>query len=145
MTGQIDVKSYGKSGAADRHLDQLQDEGQGMTDSTHSSSEIHKEHIFEEHIATTLVNEQGYIQRDCEAHYNAELALDTEPLFNSCKQRSQRHGGNSRTITAGLRAECLKRLKKLYVIIQPMWFCVRGLSLSQISISPVLFQASIKP
>ena len=27
VTGQIDVKSYGKSGAVDRHLDQLQDEG----------------------------------------------------------------------------------------------------------------------
>lgn len=27
VTGQIDAKSYGKSGAVDRHLDQLQDEG----------------------------------------------------------------------------------------------------------------------
>jgi type I restriction enzyme S subunit len=27
VTGQIDVKSYGKSGAVDRHLDHLQDEG----------------------------------------------------------------------------------------------------------------------
>ena len=52
-----------------------------MTDSTHSSSEIHKEHIFEEHITKMLVSEQGYVQRDCEAHYNAELALDTGLLF----------------------------------------------------------------
>ena len=105
-------------------------------DRTHSSSEIHKEHIFEEHIATTLVNEQGYIQRDCEAHYNTELALDTEFLFQFLQatqpeawtQLEDHYSGSAE-------AELLKRLEKLYVIIQPMSSCVRGLSLSRISIS----------
>ena len=84
-----------------------------MTDSTHSSSEIHKEHIFEEHIAITLVNEQGYIQRDCEAHYNAELALDTELLFQFLQatqpeawtQLEDHYSGSAE-------AELLKRLEK---------------------------------
>ena len=40
----------------------------------HSSPEIHKEHIFEEHITKCLVSEQGYVERVCEDHYNAKLA-----------------------------------------------------------------------
>ena len=84
-----------------------------MTDSTHSSSEIHKEHIFEKHIAITLVNEQGYIQRDCETHYNAELALDTELLFQFLQatqpeawtQLEDHYSGSAET-------EFLKRLEK---------------------------------
>lgn len=84
-----------------------------MTDITHSSSEIHKEHIFEEHIAKILVNEQGYIQRDCDAHYNAKLALDTELLFQFLQttqpeawtQLEDHYSGSAE-------AELLKRLEK---------------------------------
>ena len=46
-------------------------------DAKHASSEIHKEHVFEEHIATSLEREQGYLQRHGENDYNSELALDT--------------------------------------------------------------------
>ena len=84
-----------------------------MTDSTHSSSEIHKEHIFEEHITKMLVNEQGYIQRECDTHYNAELALDTELLFQFLQatqpeawtQLEDHYSGSAE-------AELLKRLEK---------------------------------
>ena len=56
-----------------------------MEKTTYTPSEIHKECVFEKHIATTLERSQGYVQRKCETHYNAEFALDTELLFKFLK------------------------------------------------------------
>ncbi len=54
-------------------------------ENTHSTTEIHKEHVFEEHVANTLLQDQGYLQRECEKHYNSKLALDTGLFFQFLK------------------------------------------------------------
>lgn len=85
-----------------------------MTENTtHASSEIHKEHVFEEHIATSLEQAHGYLQRHGENDYNAELALDTELLFRFLKtsqpdtwQHLENHYNDS------AEAELLKRLQR---------------------------------
>ncbi len=52
-----------------------------MTD-THTTADIHQEKVFEEHIVACLVEDQGYVERDCSAHYDVARALDTELLFD---------------------------------------------------------------
>ena len=52
---------------------------------THTTTDIHKERVFEAHIVACLTREQGYIERDCAAHYDVALALDTELLFRFLK------------------------------------------------------------
>ena len=56
-----------------------------MKKPTHTPQEIHKEHVFEEHIANTLVGEQGYIERVCDTDYDKKRALDCELLFDFLK------------------------------------------------------------
>lgn len=51
----------------------------------HTPQEIHKEHVFEEYIANTLVSEQGYVERVCGTDYDKKRALDCELLFNFLK------------------------------------------------------------
>lgn len=48
---------------------------------THSTTDIHQEKVFEEHIVASLTSGLGYIERDCPSHYDVGLALDTELLF----------------------------------------------------------------
>ena len=56
-----------------------------MKRKTHTAADIHTEDVFEEHITDRLVKEQGYVERVCEEHYNAELALDTGLLVQFLK------------------------------------------------------------
>lgn len=78
---------------------------------THST--IHREAVFEEHIVACLVQEQGYLQRDCAQHYDVARALDTELLLRFLKttqpeawQVLEDH------YSAQAEAELLKRLEK---------------------------------
>ena len=48
---------------------------------THATTDIHKEKVFEEHIINSLRSQQGYLERNCEQHYDVALALDKELLF----------------------------------------------------------------
>ena len=52
---------------------------------THTTTDIHQEKVFEEHIVACLTGEQGYIERDCASHYDVAHALDTELLFRFLK------------------------------------------------------------
>ena len=48
---------------------------------TLTTADIHLEKVFEAHIVACLTADQGYIERDCAAHYDVAAALDTELLF----------------------------------------------------------------
>ena len=52
---------------------------------SHTTADIHQEKVFEAHIVACLRAEQGYIERDCAAHYDVAYALDTELLFRFLK------------------------------------------------------------
>ncbi|MGM0743178.1 MAG: type I restriction endonuclease subunit R [Pseudomonadota bacterium] len=80
---------------------------------THTTADIHQEKVFEAHIVACLASEQGYIERDCAAHYDVTHALDTELLFRFLKttqpdawQVLEDHYGTQ------AEAEVLKRLDK---------------------------------
>ncbi|MBZ8117380.1 DEAD/DEAH box helicase family protein [Roseovarius sp. LXJ103] len=80
---------------------------------THTSADIHQEKVFEAHIVACLTADQGYVQRDCVAHYDVAHALDTELLFRFLKttqpeawQTLEDH------YSAQSEAEVLKRLDK---------------------------------
>jgi len=80
---------------------------------THTTADIHQEKVFEAHIVACLTADQGYITRDCAAHYDVPLALDTELLFRFLKatqpeawQTLEDH------YSAQAEAEVLKRLDK---------------------------------
>ncbi|MBW4708122.1 DEAD/DEAH box helicase family protein [Roseobacter sp. YSTF-M11] len=80
---------------------------------THTTADIHQEKVFETHIVGCLTSEQGYIERDCAAHYSVAYALDTELLFRFLKttqpeawQTLEDH------YSAQAEAEVLKRLEK---------------------------------
>jgi hypothetical protein len=52
-----------------------------MTEPVHTIADIHRERVFEEHLVSCLVTEQGYVERECTAHYDPEAALpDQLPL-----------------------------------------------------------------
>lgn len=53
-----------------------------MTESRHTSADIHQEKVFEAHIVACLTAHQGYIERDCASHYDVAHALDTGLLFD---------------------------------------------------------------
>ncbi|MFB9148973.1 type I restriction endonuclease subunit R [Roseovarius ramblicola] len=83
-----------------------------MTD-THTTADIHQEKVFEAHIVACLTADQGYIERDCAAHYDVAHALDTELLFRFLRttqpeawQTLEDH------YSAQAEAEVLKRLDK---------------------------------
>ena len=50
-------------------------------ETTHATTDIHKEKVFEEHIINCLRNQQDYLERNCEQHYDVGLALDRALLF----------------------------------------------------------------
>jgi type I restriction enzyme R subunit len=56
-----------------------------MTDTAHTTTDIHLESVFEEHIVKCLVNDQGYIERTCATDYEVPLALDKELLIQFLK------------------------------------------------------------
>lgn len=52
-----------------------------MTEPVHTIADTHRERVFEEHLVSCLVTEQGYVERECAAHYDPEAALpDQLPL-----------------------------------------------------------------
>lgn len=80
---------------------------------THTAADIHQEKVFEAHIVACLTQDQGYIERDCAAHYDVAYALDTELLFRFLKttqpeawQTLEDH------YSAQSEAEVLKRLEQ---------------------------------
>lgn len=84
-----------------------------MIDQTHTTADIHQEKVFEEHIVSCLVRDQGYLERACAAHYDVAYALDTDLLFRFLKttqpeawQTLEDH------YSAQAEAEVLKRLEK---------------------------------
>ena len=52
-----------------------------MTQPLHTTKDIHREDIFEEHLVNCLVDEQGYIKRESASDYNVHLAIDKELLI----------------------------------------------------------------
>jgi type I restriction enzyme R subunit len=46
----------------------------------HTTTGIHLESVFEEHIVQSLVSQQGYVERMCATDYDVPLALDKELL-----------------------------------------------------------------
>jgi len=84
-----------------------------VSDKTHTTSDIHQEKVFEEHIVACLTSEQGYIERDCPSHYDVALALDTELLFSFLKS-TQPDAWQTLVhhYSAQAEAEVLKRLEK---------------------------------
>jgi type I restriction enzyme, R subunit len=56
-----------------------------MPEQPHTTTDIHLESVFEEHIVGCLVSDQGYIERTCATDYDAPLALDKELLFQFLK------------------------------------------------------------
>ncbi len=51
----------------------------------HTTADIHQEKVFEEHIVACLIEDQGYIERNCPSDYDVGYALDTELLFRFLK------------------------------------------------------------
>ena len=56
-----------------------------MTESAHTTTDIHLESVFEEHIVQSLVSQQGYIERTCASDYEVGLAIDKELLIQFLK------------------------------------------------------------
>lgn len=56
-----------------------------MADHTHTTTDIHQESVFEEHIVGCLVREQGYVKRTCATDYDVPRALDKELLIGFLK------------------------------------------------------------
>lgn len=84
-----------------------------MTEQLHTKADIHQEKVFEEHIVTCLTQELGYLQRDCAAHYDVALALDTELLFRFLKAtQPDAWKAVEGQYSASSEAEVLKRLDK---------------------------------
>ncbi|MDZ7909066.1 MAG: hypothetical protein U5N10_13125 [Gemmobacter sp.] len=52
---------------------------------SHSTADIHREAVFEEHITACLTGGLGYLERDCAQHYDVAIALDTGLLFRFLK------------------------------------------------------------
>lgn len=56
-----------------------------MKETAHTTTDIHRESVFEEHIVGSLVRDQGYIERTCATNYDVGLALDKELLIRFLK------------------------------------------------------------
>ena len=56
-----------------------------MTETAHTTTDIHRESVFEEHIVQSLVSQQGYIERTCATDYDVGLAIDNELLIQFLK------------------------------------------------------------
>ena len=52
-----------------------------MTETAHTTADIHRESVFEEHIVQSLVSQQGYVERACATDYDVPSALDQELLL----------------------------------------------------------------
>ncbi|MBZ4024071.1 DEAD/DEAH box helicase [Rhodobacter sp. TJ_12] len=83
-----------------------------MTD-TLTTADIHREKVFEAHIVARLVADQGYLERDCGAHYSVPHALDPELLFRFLKTtQPEQWQVLEDHYSAQAEAEVLKRLEK---------------------------------
>ncbi len=81
---------------------------------SHSRTNIHKEEVFEEHIVNCLVNEQNYLERECNANYDSALALDKELLFKFLQQTQPENWQNLLdNYKDSAKSELLKRLENL--------------------------------
>ena len=56
-----------------------------MSDTTHTTADIHQEKVFEAHIVSCLKGDHGYRERDCATDYDVSLAMDTGLLFEFLK------------------------------------------------------------
>lgn len=84
-----------------------------MTGQSHTTADIHQEKVFEAHIVACLTHEQGYIERDCAAHYDVSLALDTGLLVQFLKSTQPDAWKTLESHYSGAaEAEVLKRLEK---------------------------------
>ena len=84
-----------------------------VSNQTHTTADIHQEKVFEAHIVSCLTKGQGYIERDCAAHYNVALALDTELLIRFLKStQPQAWQTLEEHYSTQAEAEVFKRLEK---------------------------------
>lgn len=80
---------------------------------SHSTADIHREAVFEEHITACLTSGLGYIERDCAQHYDVAQALDTDLLFRFLKTTQPEAWQSLEDhYSAQAEAELLKRLDK---------------------------------
>ena len=84
-----------------------------MSEQTHTTADIHREAVFEEHITACLTQGLGYLERTCAQHYDVGLALDTELLFRFLKTtQPDAWAVLEDHYSAQAEAELLKRLEK---------------------------------
>ncbi|MEP5168808.1 MAG: DEAD/DEAH box helicase family protein [Shimia thalassica] len=82
-------------------------------DQTHTTTDIHQEKVFEEHIVACLTSEQGYIERNCPSHYDIAHALDTALLFRFLRETQPvAWQALADHYSTQAEAEVLKRLEK---------------------------------
>ena len=84
-----------------------------MSETTHTTADIHQEKVFEAHIVACLTSGQDYIERNCATDYSVAYALDHQLLFRFLKttqpaawQTLEDH------YSAQAEAEVLKRLEQ---------------------------------
>ena len=78
-----------------------------------TTADIHREKVFEAHIVACLTGDQGYIERDCAAHYDVATALDTELLFRFLRMTQPEAWQSLEDhYSTQAEAEVLKRLDK---------------------------------
>ena len=79
----------------------------------YTSTNVHREAVFEDHILVCLKNEQGYLERSCATDYDVSLALDPQLLFRFLKATQP---DNWQTLedhySTQAEGEILKRLEK---------------------------------
>jgi len=84
-----------------------------MTDQTHTTTDIHLEKVFEEHIVSCLTGQQGYVERTCDSDYDVARALDPELLFRFLKStQAEAWQVLEDHYSDQAEAEVLKRLEK---------------------------------
>ncbi|MBC6441365.1 MAG: type I restriction endonuclease subunit R, partial [Rhodospirillales bacterium] len=85
-----------------------------MTEKPHTTADIHREAVFEEHIVARLTADQGYIER-APSHYDVARALDTGLLFRFLKAtQPDAWKALEAHYPAQAEAEVLKRLEKAW-------------------------------
>lgn len=84
-----------------------------MTNTSYTKATLHREQVFEDHIAARLVQGQGYMERDPAVDYDVALALDTALLFQFLQTTQPDAWAELAAHYSGqAKAEVLKRLEK---------------------------------
>ena len=80
---------------------------------THTTADIHREAVFEEHIVGCLTGDEGYVERASARHYDVARALDPELLFRFLKTTQPQAWQTLEShYSTQAEAELLKRLEK---------------------------------